>query len=413
MENCSKKIHLVLSFILIMLASCNKDVANIDISHGPNQSFELKTLVSQIKIWHDSIVNPTSNNSNENIVKSQSIVGQDIIPPTINWSLAFINYDSADVKSVTVPITYNISTGELFQLVATTKNNSINGYFVKLIPDSVYYSIHPNILDLSGYTGRYLVYDLNGHLIKDMAFQNGGALSKNSSVPSKNGGITSNQVSAPCETCDLVTVTVTGYIPSAEEVNNFYQEYYGYSIISLAGDVMNSNASPSVIAGGGSIYSSTLLNLVTVPDGECVFGSLAYIGKLVGADSEPDSYITQWAEHKKMSLLEMKFKILHDNSFRPNFQESIDLLKKNFQVTPLSNNTAVINAAKLGKPIFVLNSWGNGNGHCVVLGWNSSTSSLYYYEPTDDQTHNIAIGDEFYNTFKYFYAVNGINFLDL
>lgn len=395
------------AFFFAFLISCKKEADSVIKTQNQNTTDELKSLLNQVKELHDSAVSLTSKINTEYVIRSISIGEDDIIPPFIDWNMAFKSFDSANIKSLTVPISYNISTGELFQLVATSRNNSLNGYLVKQIPDSSYYSKHPDILDISGFTGKYIVYDLSGHFLTKVIFISGSVYSNSLNI-SQNGNIRSNQVSAPCETCDLLTVTVIGYIPSNGEVYNFLKSYYGYAIISLAGDDIN--YSTNVISGGGSIYNSTLSNLVSIPNGECVFGSLAYIGKLIQWDSNPNTYISQWANKKGLSLSDMIYKLDNFSKFRPNFYESISLLKDNYIVTPLTNNEAVINAVKKSQPVFVLTSWGDGNGHCVVLGWDNNKNSLYYYDSIDENRHYIEVGDDYYSTIKYFYAINGPKF---
>jgi hypothetical protein len=50
----------------------------------------------------------------------------------------------------------------------------------------------------------------------------------------------------------------------------------------------------------------------------------------------------------------MIYKLDNFSKYRPNFYESISLLKDNYIVTPLTNNEAVINAVKNAQPVFVL-----------------------------------------------------------
>jgi len=144
---------LVSAIFMITFSSCNKESSLPIQNENQNSTNELKSLVSQVKFWHDSVVsNKVKGGNSENNIKSFSLGPDDISPPSINWELAYKNFDSANIESLTVPLKYNISTGELIQLVATSKKDTINGYLVRQIPDSSYYANHPNILDLNGYT---------------------------------------------------------------------------------------------------------------------------------------------------------------------------------------------------------------------------------------------------------------------
>jgi hypothetical protein len=47
----------------------------------------------------------------------------------------------------------NYKTGERMQLVATKSKNKLNGYFIKVTPDSNYYSKQKNIQDFTDFNG--------------------------------------------------------------------------------------------------------------------------------------------------------------------------------------------------------------------------------------------------------------------
>ncbi len=153
---------LISTLFFIALSSCNKESILLIQNVNQNSTNELKSFVSQVKFWHDSVVSNKVKGVNvENNVKSFSLGPDDISPAAINWELAYKNFDSANVESLTVPLKYNISTGEIIQLDATSKKDTINGYLVRQLPDSTYYANHPNILDLNGYTGSTLFMTLS------------------------------------------------------------------------------------------------------------------------------------------------------------------------------------------------------------------------------------------------------------
>lgn len=396
------KNFILFGILIISLSSCNKE--GILASKNDFQtSNDLTSLVSQVKEWHDSSVNSKITSKSENFIKSQSAKPDDIIPPVIDWNLAFKNYDSLNVKSITIPIDYNITSGELLQLVATSRKDSINGFFIKQIPDSAYYATHPDVINLNGFTGKYIIYDLFGHCLLKLNFKSG-TITSNSSNNNQKNIIKSNGVSTPCSTCDLPTVTVTSYSNFLDDFNNVG----AFAIASNNGLYYD----PVVIAGGGTVYNSSLLNFISIPNGECVFGSLSYMANLFGFNLDADHFIQQWAETKKMSLTEMKYKLDNVQIFRPGFKEAVDLLNKNFITTPLRSNDAVLNSVKNGRPVFVLLDWNDGknNGHCVVLRWDNDNSSLFYYDSIDDSRHTIQVGDEYYSKIKYFYEVKDINY---
>ena len=80
---------------------------------------ELKSLVNQVKLWHDSTVRSKQNTKVQNGIIAFSVNENDIVPPKVDWEKAFINFDSSTVKSITVPISMNYKNGERIQLVAT------------------------------------------------------------------------------------------------------------------------------------------------------------------------------------------------------------------------------------------------------------------------------------------------------
>ena len=140
---------------------------------------ELKSLVSQVKFWHDSTVSSNLSTKIQNGVRAFSINENDIIPPVVDWDKAFINFDSSSVKSVTVPISMNYKNGEHLQLVATKSKNKLNGYFIKVTPDSAYFANQIDVYNYTDFSGSIAVYNLLGVRIKKQDFKAGIVLKSN------------------------------------------------------------------------------------------------------------------------------------------------------------------------------------------------------------------------------------------
>ena len=156
-----KKIILIGATLMIVLNSCKKETS-LDIQNDiTTASNNTKSLIFQVKNWHDSVVsNKVIGVNSENNIKSFSLGPYDITPPSIDWDKAFINFDSNNVKSVTIPLSMNYSNGEYLQLVATKYKNSTNGYLIKILPDSAYFSKQVHIYDYKNFNGSITIYNL-------------------------------------------------------------------------------------------------------------------------------------------------------------------------------------------------------------------------------------------------------------
>ena len=396
---------LVSALFFIALSSCNKESTLPIQNDNQISTSELKSLVSQVKFWHDSVVsNKTRSVNAENNMKSFSLGTNDITPPSIDWELAYKNFDSANVESLTVPLKYNISTGELIQLVATSKKDTINGYLVRQIPDSSYYANHPNILDLNGYTGKYIIYDLIGHCLKIINFRSGSVYS-NSSNQSEIQSIRTNGEAVTPVSPFVAYVYGTRHLRQLNDL----QDFNGFAI-SLQNQFYNgvNFYNFNVIVGGGSIYNSSILDLIKIPNGFCVFGSLSFISSRIGLDENSDFYLSQWAAKKGLSLESMRNSIGENSNNWPSAADAIRLLKSNFDVTPI-NKDDIETTAKLS-PIFTIISWGDGTGHAVVIGWENAVKSLYYYDPTGEvEKIYFNSNSDIFSDMKLFYRVNGIS----
>jgi len=390
---------------MITFSSCNKESSLPIQNENQNSTNELKSIVSQVKFWHDSVVsNKVKGGNSENNIKSFSLGPDDISPPSINWELAYKNFDSANIESLTVPLKYNISTGELIQLVATSKKDTINGYLVRQIPDSSYYANHPNILDLNGYTGKYIIYDLMGHCLKTINFRSGSVLSNSSSQSEIQSIRTNGEPYVPIS-------PFRAYVYGSRHLRqlNDLQDFNGFAM-SLQNQFYNgvNFYNFNVIVGGGSIYNSSILDLIKIPNGFCVFGSLSFIGSKIGLEESSDFYLNQWAAKKGLSLENMRKSIDENSNNWPSAADAIGLLKSNFDVTPI-NKEDIETTAKLS-PIFTIINWGDGTGHAVVIGWEKALTSLYYYDPTGDiDKIYFNSNSDIFSFMKLFYRVNGIS----
>jgi hypothetical protein len=100
---------LISTLFIITFSSCNKESTLPIQNENQNSTNELKSLVSQVKFWHASVIsNKVKGGNSENNIKSFSLGPDDISPPSINWELAYKNFDSANIESLTVPLKYNI-----------------------------------------------------------------------------------------------------------------------------------------------------------------------------------------------------------------------------------------------------------------------------------------------------------------
>jgi hypothetical protein len=202
------KNHLLNGVLLLLIfSSCKKEVS-LEIQQDNQANFnELKSLLAQVKTWHDSTVSSNLSTKVQNGVRAFSVNENDIIPPIVDWEKTFVNFDSSTVKSITVPISMNYKTGEHLQLVATKSINKLNGYFIKVTPDNNYYANQINIFNYSEFSGSISVYNIMGVRLKRQDFKVGIVSNSNSSSKSSFSNITtfgSNDV-------NLIDVTVIGY----------------------------------------------------------------------------------------------------------------------------------------------------------------------------------------------------------
>lgn len=243
---------LVSALFFIVLISCNKE-STLTIQNDNQISInELKSLVSQVKFWHDSVVSNKVKGVNvENNVKSFSLGPDDITPPSIDWDKAFINFDSNNIKSVTIPLSMNYSNGEYLQLVATKDKNSTNGYLIKILPDSIYFSKQVDIYDYKNFNGSITIYNLKGVRLKKEIFKQG-IISKsafNSKTSQSNQ--TAFDTEPPCYGCDLLTVVMHN---SKRNSYRFGSYDYGLIYISSYYDIQVDGSDGGGGGGGSGVY---------------------------------------------------------------------------------------------------------------------------------------------------------------
>jgi hypothetical protein len=249
----SKKFNIVIlitTLFIITFSSCNKESTLPIQNDNQNSTNELKTLVNQVKVWHDSVVsNKVKSLIAENNIKPFSLGPDDITPPSIDWDKAFINFDSNNIKSVTIPLSMNYSNGENLQLVATKYKKSTNGYLIKILPDSIYFSKQVDIYDYKNFNGSITIYNLNGIRLKKEIFKQG-IVSKSAfnSKPSQSNQTTFD-TEPPCDGCDLLTVVMHN---SKRFSYSFGSYDYGLIYISNYQNIqLNEFNGGGVFAGGG------------------------------------------------------------------------------------------------------------------------------------------------------------------
>jgi hypothetical protein len=194
--------------LLVLFSSCKKDVS-LEFQQENQANFnELKSLVIQVKLWHDSTVSSNLNTKFQNGIRAFSVNENDITPPTVDWEKAFINYDSSSVKSITIPIFMNYKDGEHMELVATKFKNKINGYYINVIPDSSYFAKQNDLFNYSDFSGSISIYNLNGIRLKKEIFKQGIVSNSVTNNKVSQSNRTFMESEPPCEGCNLLTVVV-------------------------------------------------------------------------------------------------------------------------------------------------------------------------------------------------------------
>jgi hypothetical protein len=392
----------ICAFLTLVFSSCKKESAfDTQINNNQSQN-ELKSLISQVKVWHDSTVSSNLSTKVQNGVRAFSVNENDIVPPVVDWDKAFISYDSSNVKSITVPISINYKNGEHTELVATKSKNKLNGYIIKVTPDSACFANQIDIYNYTNFSGSISIYNLMGVRLKKEIFKTGVAFKENISKNTLDTK-TTYESAPPCEGCTLNTVIVTG--------NRKIYYYTGYDYtLSYIHITYNQNLELDEFGGGGGgdvIAGGSNLSYNFVPDGLCVFGALAHLGTLLGGNNDENFYIKQWADKNGKSSVEMFRDLLLKTDASPGIGESIKLLQQNFYATNLIDKNNMIDVAKNTKnPIFVLIDWKNpqNTGHSIIVIWKDN--KLQFYDPVKVGYYDYINSKEYLYS-EYFYEVIG------
>ena len=232
--------------ILVLFSSCKKDVS-VEIQQESQSNInELKFIVTQVKTWHDSTVSSNLRTKIQDGVSAFSVNENDIVPPVLDWDKAFINFDSNTVKSITIPISMNYKNGERIQLVATKSKGKLNGYFIKITPDSSYYAKQNEIYDYYNFSGSISIYNLMGIRIKKQDLKTG--IISNSNNSSKTGLPNITTFGDGFNTAnDLLTVTIKSKKRKKYQFNGYN---YGYIYIEEVQNIELGLGDGGVIAGG-------------------------------------------------------------------------------------------------------------------------------------------------------------------
>lgn len=195
---------LVLLGTVVFLSSCKKETTLFYLDQNKTSVDQIKLLVGQVKNWHDSLVQTRFTPSVDGGTKSFSFseASEDLNIKEINWSAAYLNYDTIGKKGIAVPLFYDSSTGVYLQLVSSIVNGKVNGYIVKTAPTPFYHKIHKDRYDFTFFSGTVSVYRLTGKFINKVEFEEGEPINQNK--------LKNNQVSVTIM-ADLPEVTVTGY----------------------------------------------------------------------------------------------------------------------------------------------------------------------------------------------------------
>jgi hypothetical protein len=232
---------------MLAFTSCKKDGVLEALDTNSILQNDLKSLVSQVKQWHDSTVRSKQNKKVQNGIIAYSVNENDIVPPIVDWGKAFINYDSNNVKSITVPISMNYKNGERIQLVATRSKNKLNGYFIKITPDSSYFAKQDNIFNYSNFSGSITIYSLMGVRLKKQDFKTSVALKSNNTSETALSNYTTHGDGFN-SAIDLLEVTV---ISTKRKKYRFYGYDYGYFLIEVVNYIEKDEFGDGIVMVGG------------------------------------------------------------------------------------------------------------------------------------------------------------------
>lgn len=380
--------------ILVLLSSCKKDVSLEIQQESQSNINELKFLVTQVKTWHDSTVSSNLRTKVQNGVSAFSVNENDIVPPVVDWNKAFINFDSSTIKSVTVPISMNYKTGEHMQLVATKSKNKINGYFIKVSPDSAYFVNQIDVYNYSDFSGSIAVYNLMGIRLKKQNIKRGISLKSNNSSNSSFSSNTTYEYEWD-----------GGYLPDFI-IKSYKRKRFNYGLIYI--NYQQNIQLDEGEGGGGVIAGGSDLTNIFVPEGMCVFGALAKLGELFGGSDDPNHYVKQYGDNIGKTKEEVLFEILSTKNGGPDIIEAVKLLQQVFEAKKLTEIENMIKIATESKnPIFVLIDWKNDlkTGHNIIVQWKDDR--LQFFDPVGGSYSDYLNSNEYANS-VYFYEVTAL-----
>ena len=380
--------------ILVLLSSCKKDVSLEIQQESQSNINELKFLVTQVKTWHDSTVSSNLRTKVQNGVSAFSVNENDIVPPVVDWNKAFINFDSSTIKSVTVPISMNYKTGEHMQLVATKSKNKINGYFIKVSPDSAYFVNQIDVYNYSDFSGSIAVYNLMGIRLKKQNIKRGISLKSNNSSNSSFSSNTTYEYEWD-----------GGYLPDFI-IKSYKRKRFNYGLIYI--NYQQNIQLDEGEGGGGVIAGDSDLTNIFVPEGMCVFGALAKLGELFGGSDDPNHYVKQYGDNIGKTKEEVLFEILSTKNGGPDIIEAVKLLQQVFEAKKLTEIENMIKIATESKnPIFVLIDWKNDlkTGHNIIVQWKDDR--LQFFDPVGGSYSDYLNSNEYANS-VYFYEVTAL-----
>jgi hypothetical protein len=237
----------ICTFYILAFTSCKKDGVLEASDTSSILQNDLESLVSQVKLWHDSTVRSKLSAKVQNGIIAFSVNENDIVPPKVDWEKAFINYDSSSVKSITIPISMNHKNGEHMQLVATKSKNKLNGYFIKVTPDSSYFAKQDNIFNYSNFSGSVTIYSLMGVRLKKQDFKTSVVSQSNNTSETGLSNYTTHGDGFN-SAIDLLEVTV---ISTKRKKYRFYGYDYGYFLIEVVNYIENDEFGSGIVIAGG------------------------------------------------------------------------------------------------------------------------------------------------------------------
>jgi hypothetical protein len=141
----------------------------------------------------------------------------------------------------------NHKNGEHMQLVATKSKNKLNGYFIKVTPDSSYFAKQDNIFNYSNFSGSVTIYSLMGVRLKKQDFKTSVVSQSNNTSETGLSNYTTHGDGFN-SAIDLLEVTV---ISKKRKKYRFYGYDYGYFLIEVVNYIENDEFGSGIVIAGG------------------------------------------------------------------------------------------------------------------------------------------------------------------